>query len=275
MSDLTHILLDSPLPGVRRITLNRPEKRNALNNQLRSEIFATLEAHDRDPDVRVTIVRGAGPAFCSGYDLSADNRVDQPYHTAGGLGQWSRHVVEGWFHIWDLAKPVIAQVHGYCLAGGSELATGCDLVYVAHDAKMGYPAVRFGVPDMHFHAWMLGMRAAMEMMVTGDSISGDEAVRLGWANRAFDEANLDDEVLAVAGRVANIPTDIVSLNKRAVHRGMDTMGMRTAIRQGTELCAMGTKAATFTEFIDKMRDEGLTKALSERDAAFGDYRTGG
>ena len=275
MSDLTHILLDSPLPGVRRITLNRPEKRNALNNQLRSEIFATLEAHDRDPDVRVTIVRGAGPAFCSGYDLSADNRVDQPYHTAGGLGQWSRHVVEGWFHIWDLAKPVIAQVHGYCLAGGSELATGCDLVYVAHDAKMGYPAVRSGVPDMHFHAWMLGMRAAMEMMVTGDSISGDEAVRLGWANRAFDEANLDDEVLAVAGRVANIPTDIVSLNKRAVHRGMDTMGMRTAIRQGTELCAMGTKAATFTEFIDKMRDEGLTKALSERDAAFGDYRTGG
>jgi enoyl-CoA hydratase len=115
----------------------------------------------------------------------------------------------------------------------------------------------------------------MEMMVTGDSISGDEAVRLGWANRAFDEADLDDEVLAVAGRVANIPTDIVSLNKRAVHRGMDTMGMRTAIRQGTELCAMGTKAATFTEFIDKMRDEGLTQALAERDAPFGDYRTGG
>ena len=87
--------------------------------------------------------------------------------------------------IWDLAKPVIAQVHGYCLAGGSELATGCDLVYVAEDAKMGYPAVRFGVPDMHFHAWFLGMRAAMEMMLTGDSISGVEAVRLGWANRAF------------------------------------------------------------------------------------------
>ena len=161
-----------------------------------------------------------------------------PHFTAEGEGQWPRHVTETWMSIWDLAKPVIAQVHGY-------------------------------------HAWMLGMRAAMEMMVTGDSISGDEAVRLGWANRAFDEADLDDEVLAVAGRVANIPTDIVSLNKRAVHRGMDTMGMRTAIRQGTELCAMGTKAATFTEFIDKMRDEGLTQALAERDAPFGDYRTGG
>ena len=80
---------------------------------------------------------------------------------------------------------MIAQVHGYCLAGGSELATGCDLVYVAEDAKIGYPAVRFGTPDMHFHAWFMGMRVAMEMMVTGDSISGAEAAELGWANRAF------------------------------------------------------------------------------------------
>ena len=164
MSELTHILLDSPLPGVRRITLNRPEKRNALNNRLRSEIFATLEAHDRDPDVRVTIVRGAGPAFCSGYDLSANNQIDQPYHSAGGLGQWSRHVVEGWFHIWDLAKPVIAQVHGFCLAGGTELATACDLVYVAEDAQIGYPPVRLmSPPDMQFHPWTMGLRQAMEL----------------------------------------------------------------------------------------------------------------
>ena len=270
------LIVDDPAPFVRRLTLNRPEKRNALSHQLRAEIMAALQQADQDPDVRVMIVRGAGSCFSAGYELGGANEgVDMPHFTAEGEGQWPRHVTETWMSIWDLAKPVIAQVHGYCLAGGSELATGCDLVYVAHDAKMGYPAVRFGVPDMHFHAWMLGMRAAMEMMVTGDSISGDEAVRLGWANRAFDEADLDDEVLAVAGRVANIPTDIVSLNKRAVHRGMDTMGMRTAIRQGTELCAMGTKAATFTEFIDKMRDEGLTQALAERDAPFGDYRTGG
>ena len=79
-----------------------------------------------------------------------------PHFTAGGEGHWPRHVTETWMSIWDLAKPVIAQVHGYCLAGGSELATGCDLVYVAEDAKMGYPAVRFGVPDMHFHAWFVG-----------------------------------------------------------------------------------------------------------------------
>ena len=117
------------------------------------------------------------------------------------------------------------------------------------------------------------MRAAMEMVLTGDSISGVEAVRLGWANRAFPAESLDAEVLAIASRVALTPTDIASLNKRTVHRAMDAMGMRAAIRQGTELCALGTKAATFQAFIDKTRSQGLTEALQERDAPFGDYRT--
>ncbi len=269
------LLVDEPAPHVRRFTLNRPEKRNALSHQLRAELIAAIQAGDADPEVRVMIVRGAGTCFSAGYELGDANAgVDMPHYTAVGEGQWPRHVTETWMGIWDLAKPVIAQVHGWCLAGGSELATGCDLVYVAHDAQMGYPAVRFGVPDMQFHAWMLGMRAAMEMMVTGDSISGDEAVRLGWANRAFPVENLDTEVLAVAERIALIPTDIVSLNKRTVHRAMDAMGLRTSIRQGTELCALGTKAETFHEFIGQSRAGGLTKALRERDAPFGDYSAG-
>ena len=134
----------------------------------------------------MTIIRGAGKCFSAGYELGGANEgVPLPFFTAAGEGQWPRHVTEGWMSIWDLAKPVIAQVHGYCLAGGSELATGCDLVFVAEDAEIGYPAVRFGVPDMHFHAWFMGMRTAMAMMLTGDSISGTEAVRLGWANAAF------------------------------------------------------------------------------------------
>jgi enoyl-CoA hydratase len=168
---------------------------------------------------------------------------------------------------------VIAQVHGYCLAGGSELATGCDLVYVAEDAKIGYPAVRFGVPDMHFHAWTIGMRAAMEMMLTGDSISGVEAARLGWANRAHPADELDDAVVAMAERIALVPPDLVQLNKRVVHRGMEVMGLRTAIRTGTELCALGIHQRSMHEFISEMRG-GLTGALQHRDEPFGDYRTG-
>ena len=181
------ILIDDPAPAVRRITLNRPEKRNALNASLRREILTATREHDRDPEVRVTVIRGAGKCFSAGYDLSGDpNAQGEPLdYNSEGEGSYMRGVTNGWMSIWDLAKPVIAQVHGYCLAGGSELATGCDLVYVAEDAKIGYPAVRFGTPDMQYHAWLFGMRAGMESMLTGDSFSGVEAAQLGWANRAY------------------------------------------------------------------------------------------
>jgi len=272
--EYTLILVEDPAPGVRRITLNRPEKRNALNHPLRSQLLDALERGDRDPDVRVMVIRGAGKAFSAGYDLMGGNREeDMPFHTAGGDGQWPRHQTDSWMRIWDLAKPVIAQVHGYCLAGGSELATGCDLVYVAEDARMGYPAVRFGVPDMHFHAWFVGMRTAMEMMLTGDSLTGVEAVEKGWANRAFPVEELDAAVLEVAERIAKLPPDLVQLNKRVVHRGMEVMGLRTAIRFGTELCALGTHSPSMLAFVTKAREQGLTTALTERDGAFGDYRT--
>jgi enoyl-CoA hydratase len=268
------VLIDVPAPGVRRLTMNRPEKRNSLIHPLRGAILNALREGDADPDVRVQIIRGAGPSFSAGYDLGGNNAgYDLPYYTPGGEGQWPRHVTEGWMSIWDLAKPVIAQVHGYCLAGGSELATGCDLVYVAEDAKMGYPAVRFGVPDMHFHAWFLGMRRAMEMMVTGDSISGVEAVAEGWANRAFPADKLEEEVLEIAKRIAGIPPELAQMNKRVVHRQMEHMGMRTGLRAGTELCALGTHSEAMRQFTSNIREKGLTGALSERDEPFGDYRT--
>jgi enoyl-CoA hydratase len=267
------ILTDDPAPGVRRITLNRPEKRNALNHALRGDVIDALQVGDSDPAVHVMIIRGAGSCFSAGYDLGGGNEgLPMPWFTSGGDGQWPRHVTDGWMGIWDLAKPVIAQVHGYCLAGGSELATGCDLVYVAEDAKVGYPAVRFGVPDMQFHAWFAGMRTAMEMMVTGDSISGEEAAQRGWANRAVALEELESTVLRVAERIAMIPADIVQLNKRTVHRAMEIMGLRTAIRAGTELCALGTRQESFRHFIEHELPKGLTKALQDRDAPFGDYR---
>ena len=122
------ILVDRPADRVARITLNRPEKRNAMSNALRTQMFAALETADCDPDISVIILRGAGSCFSAGYDLSSDVHDDQPWYTAGGLGNWPRHVTEGCFRIWDLAKPVIGQVHGYCLAGGTELAASCDLL---------------------------------------------------------------------------------------------------------------------------------------------------
>lgn len=270
------ILADTPRTHVRRLTLNRPEKRNALSNHLRGELFAALEEADRDPEIRVTVLRGAGSCFSAGYDLSRENGrqvQDLPFHTAGGAGEWPRHVVEGCFRIWDLAKPVIAQVHGWCLAGGSELATAADLVYVAEDAQIGYPPVRMmSPPDNQFHAWLCGMRPAMEMMLTGDAISGIEAVRVGFANRAFPADRLEDEVLAVAERIARIPTDVQQMNKRSVHRAMEIMGLRAAIRAGTEIQALAMTTESSRETFAKFRD-GVRQGLDARDKAFGDYRT--
>lgn len=269
------LLIDEPRPGVRRLTMNRPEKRNALNNALRGAILQALQEADQDPSIRVSILRGAGPTFCSGYDLSANNAVDQPYYSPGGAGQWARHVVEGWFKIWDLGKPVIAQVHGYCLAGGSELATCCDLVYVAEDAQIGYPPTRLmSPPDNQFHPWLLGMRTAMEMFLTGDAISGTEAAAKGFANRAFPADTLEEQVLRVAERIAMVPTELSQINKRSVHRAMEIMGLRAAIRSGTELQALAFTTAPSLEYRAGFKRDGgsVREQLSRRDAAFGDYR---
>lgn len=276
MAEAPLILIDHPRPFVRRLTLNRPDKRNALSNLLRAELFAALEAADRDPEVRVTILRGAGPCFSAGYDLSADGaRQPLPFHTAGGPGQWARHVVEGCFKVWDLAKPVIAQVHGWCLAGGSELATACDLVYVAEDAQIGYPPVRMmSPPDNQFHAFLCGLRPAMEMMLTGDALDGLEAVRVGFANRAFPADALEDGVLAMAERVAKIAPDVQQFNKRAVHRAMEHMGLRTALRAGAEIQALALTTPSSKETFARFR-ASVTEALNARDGAFGDYRTRG
>jgi enoyl-CoA hydratase len=272
MADEPILLTDDPAPHVRRITLNRPAKRNALSNALRGEIFRALEEGDADPEVRVMILRGAGKCFSSGYDLAGTGAL--PYQTSGGQGQWARHVVEGCFRVWDLAKPVIAQVHGWCLASGSELAVACDLVYVAEDAQIGYPAVRtMSPPDNQYHAWLMGLRPAMEMMLTGDSMSGLEAVRLGFANRAHPEAELEAAVLTMAGRIAQVDPELAQLNKRLVHRQMEAMGLRAGLRAGTDLHALGWHTPASRAYMAQLR-QGVTQALTARDQAFGDYRTG-
>jgi enoyl-CoA hydratase len=234
------IVVDDAAPGVHRITLNRPEKRNAINNGMRAELFGALEAADKDDAVHVTIIRGAGPCFSSGYDLKRVGSEARPYYTAGG-GEWSRHVTDGWFRIWDLAKPVIAQVHGYAMAGGTELAAACDLVYVAHDATFSYPVVRIiSPPDFQYHPWLVGMRNAMELVLTGDPITGDDAVRMGLANRAFPADDLDANVVEIAQRIAGVPAELLQINKRSVHRAMEIMGIRAGIRAGSELQALAS-----------------------------------
>ena len=268
------VLSETPAPHVRRLTLNRPTKRNALSYALRAQLFELLREADADPAINVIIIRGAGPSFSAGYDLAQDKSETPPWPISTADGAWARHVLTGWFEMMDMATPIIAQVHGFCLAGGTELATACDLVYVAHDAQVGYPPVRsMSSPDMAWHAWMLGMRRAMEAMLTGDSMTGDEAVASGFANRAFPVDKLDAEVLAIAQRVAKVPADLQALNKRVVHRAMEAMGMRDGMRATADINALGFHQRASKEYFAKFAG-GVTQALDARDSSFGDYRTG-
>ncbi|MEZ5274352.1 MAG: enoyl-CoA hydratase-related protein [Ilumatobacteraceae bacterium] len=274
MSDTAEpvLLIDEPLEKVRRLTLNRPGKRNALNDALRGALFDALRAADRDPDVSVVIIRGAGSCFSAGYDLGSRN-TDVERSSAQVDGWWSRHVVNNWFEMWDMATPIIAQVHGYCLAGGTELATACDLVYVADDAQVGYPPVRLmSPPDMQWQTWMMGLRHGMEALLTGDSMTGVEAAARGFANRSVPVEDLEALVLERAGRVAKVPADLLALNKRAAHRAMDAMGIRTGIRATAEIQAMGFHQASSRAYMRSFAEKGVTAALSERDRQFADYR---
>ena len=267
------ILITEPEASVRRIFLNRPEKRNALCNPLRKELFEALQTFDEDPEIRAIIISGKGSCFCAGYDLSYDNSKDLPYHSSQTDGFWPRHVVEGAFKIWDLSTPVIAEVHGYCLAGGTELAASCDLVYVTDDAEIGYPVVRsMSPPDNQFFPWLIGMRNAMEMMLTGESISGKQAAENGFANKSFSQDNISKEVDKIASKVAKVPPDIQAINKRSIHRQMEIMGMRDGIRAGTELQALAMHSRSTKEHLKEL-SSGLKKALTKRDKDFGDYRT--
>lgn len=258
MADEQLILVDTPAEHVRRVTLNRPEKRNAISTPLRVVLLEQLRANDNDPDVRVTIVRGAGPCFSAGYDLASGPLMDgSPFYSAPGDGQWARQANDTWFSVWDLAKPVIAQIHGYAIAGATELASACDLVYAADDAQISYPIVRVASPpDWQYHTVLLGLRRAMEIMLTGDVIDGVEAARIGFANRSFPPERLEEEVLGVARRVASVPSDLAQINKRSVHRAFDVWGARAAIRAGTELQAL----AAHTESARRFRENALEMA---------------
>ena len=258
--------------GAAWITLNRPEKRNALNNALRTAIFAALERADTDPDVRVTIVRGAGPAFCSGYDLSSNNALGQPYHTAGGLGQWSRHVVDGWFRIWDLAKPVIAQVHGWCVGGGSDYALCCDLVIASDDARIGTPYSRmWGAYLSGLWIYRLGLTRAKEYALTGRPLSGREAADCGLINRAVPFPELEATVRRTAEQLATIPLSQLSAMKLIVNQAYENMGLASTQTLGPILDGLMRNTPDAAAFIELAEKGGVREAIRQRDGVFGDY----
>jgi enoyl-CoA hydratase/carnithine racemase len=247
-----------------RLTLNRPAKLNAISRELREALAAAVDAAAGDPDVRVIVIAGAGRAFCAGYDLSEKQPAD-----AWGWREILAEDVASTLAIWRCPKPVIAQVHGYALAGGLELAMACDLVVAAEDAQIGEPEIRFGsAPVTLLMPYLVGQKKTRELLFTGDLVDGVEAARLGLVNRAVPPDRLEAEVDALADRLARVPPDVMAPTKLMLNRAMEAAGFLVAVESGLDLQSFVNVSATSREFDAIVRRDGLKAALAWRDARY-------
>jgi enoyl-CoA hydratase len=265
-----------------RITLNRPEKMNALSQELLFELNDVLHAMEADDDIRVIILRGAGRSFSAGYDLTparggADGLVRRNrFVDAKGrrmvmsIRTSMQQITDIQMYFWNMAKITIAQVHGHCLAGGCELAMMADLVVAADDAQIGHPGVRgLGVPR-NGAIWplVIGMRKAKELMYTGESIAGTKAEEIGMINYAWPLAELEARTLAFADRIATMSADHLAILKVNMNRFYENMGIYSSVRSSTDHDAMAQFTEFAYEFGDRMREEGLKGALAWRDGPY-------
>ena len=266
---------------IARITLNRPSKRNALSFDLLSLLHDALWESDEDRTVHAVILRGAGPCFSAGYDLTNFGGIKKK--TAFGTYRGMRRFDDDAWHleraqrlrmaIFDMHKPVIAQVHGHCLAGGTDIALLCDMVLVSKDAVLGFPPARdLGALPNHMWLYLIGPQWAKRLTLTGDTITGEEAAQIGLVMKAVAIEHLEGEVEGLAKRLGEIDQDLLSANKRVVNLGLELMGARTLQRLAAENDARGHQAESAENFRRTMKESGLKKALLERDQKFGDGR---
>jgi len=258
------------LDGVARITLNRPERANALNGAMLEEIGRALDAAESDAGVKAIIVRGAGAAFSSGFDLK-----EQMERRPTGVEQWRpilRKDFDTVMRFWHCPKPTIAAVRGPCLAGACELALACDLTIAAEDAFFGEPELKFGAGIVvMILPWIVGPKAAKEIILTGeDRVSAQRAREIGMINRVVPAAELDEAALRLARHIAAIDPQLVKQTKRAINRGMEAQGMLEALEAALEidLGIEGAGSPDKAQFMDIARREGLKAALAWRDARF-------
>ncbi len=261
MTDL--VLVERAGWGV-RLVMNRPDKLNALSVELRDALAAAVEAAIADDEVRVIVISGSGRAFCAGYDLSEAAPAD-----AWGWREVLERDIAAALAIWRCPKPVIAQVHGYALAGGLELAMACDLIVAAEDSQLGEPEIRFGsAPVTLLMPFLVGQKKTRELLFTGDLVDGREAERIGLVNRAVPQERLAAEVDALADRLARVPPDVMAPTKLMLNRAMEASGFLAAVESGLDLQSFVNMSQTAREFDAIVRRDGLKAALAWRDARY-------
>jgi enoyl-CoA hydratase len=252
------------MPWGVRLTLNRPDKLNALSAELRDELSGAVAEAADDDSIRVIAIAGAGRAFCSGYDLS-EQQPDSAWGWRDVLGR----DVAATLAILHCPKPVIAQVHGYAVAGGLELAMACDLIVAAEDARLGEPEIRFGsAPVTLLMPFVIGQKKTRELLLTGDLIDAAEAHRIGLVNRVVPEEGLVAEVDALADRLARVEPDVMAPTKLMLNRAMDAAGFAQAVEMGLDLQSFVNMSEASREFDAIVRRDGLKAALAWRDARY-------
>ena len=285
MMDYEKIIYDKD-PPLGRIILNQPEKRNPLGYQRLFEIADALKEMERDGEIKVIIIKGEGPCFSTGYDLTpipaGAPQLNQPadgVYTAEGRdrtwGSYNREHLRVYYTIWDLQLPVIAQIHSYCLAGATELSAFCDMRFVSDDAVIGWPVSRALSPgNIQYAPWMIGITKAKEIYFSGDTMDAQEAHRVGWATRVYPREKLEEETEAFAQRLAMIETDLIMMTKRGINRQMEIMGFRTGTEQVTvDFFTASNTRPSIGVFNKIAQEKGLKAALDWRDGKFGDLRT--
>jgi enoyl-CoA hydratase len=252
-------------------TLNRPEKRNALTLALMDELLAVVKAAEADGSVGCIVLQGAGPSFCAGWDLT-------PAEDSGRVGHGDRSpdemtVVEDlralvarsgrWATLWTLSKPIVAKVHGHCLAGGTDLALNCDMIVAAENAQFGFPAVRsLGSPATHMWTYLVGPQWAKRILLAGRPIDGRTAERIGLVLEAVPAAELDARVHELAADIALVPGDLLAHNKSICNKAIELMGRNLLQELARESDAMAHKSPAAQEFARIAARDGLKAALA-------------
>jgi enoyl-CoA hydratase len=256
--------------AVARLTLNRPERANALNAAMLDEIGAALDGIERDAGLRVVIVRGAGAAFSSGFDLK-----EQMDRRPSGVEAWRpllRKDFDTIMRFWHCPKPTIATVRGPCLAGACELALACDMTIAADDAFFGEPELKFGAGIVAMILpWVVGPKIAKEIILLGeDRITAARAHQIGMVNRVVAVDALDRTGLAVANHIAAIDPHLVKATKRAINRAFEARNMLDALEEALaiDLAVEGAGSPDKIQFMEIARRDGLKAALAWRDARF-------
>ena len=253
------------------LTLNRPDKLNAINGEMVKELRERLAAIEDDETVKVVVLTGAGRAFSAGYDIS-----EEVTDKIVGADQWRSVLavdVELAMQLWALSRPTIAAVVGWCLAGACELAMACDMIVATSDARFGEPEIRYGSgPVALLMPFVLGQKKTNELLFTGDSMGAEEAHRCGLVNRVVDAADLDAAVDELVRKIAPTPLPILRLTKLALVRAYEAMGLRSAVASNLDLSAILNAAETpeQKEFDRIVAKDGLKAALRWRDSRYGD-----